>query len=202
MGRRDRADHYSKQARREGYSARSVYKLEELQRRFRVLAPGMSILDIGAAPGSWSQFARKIVGKSGHIVAVDLSELPDLESFANVETITGSVFDEPMIEQLAERGPYDAIISDAAPNTSGLRTLDTGRSVAIVEHVLWLCPRLLVPGGNLVAKLFQGGEEQALLQEVRRLFETGRLNKPQASRDESFETFLVGLGFRASESGQ
>ncbi len=199
MGRRDRADHYSKQARKEGYSARSVYKLEELQRRFRVLAPGMSILDIGAAPGSWSQFARKILGKAGRIVALDLSELPDLDRFANVETITGSVFDEPVIEHLVNGGPYDAIISDAAPNTSGLRTLDTGRSAAIVEHVLWLCPRLLAPGGNLVAKLFQGGEEQPLLGEVRRLFETGRLNKPQASRDESFETFLVGLGFRASE---
>ncbi len=196
MARRDRPDHYSKQAKREGYQARSVYKLEELQRRFRILAPGMRVLDVGAAPGSWTQYARKVVGEKGSLVAVDLSELPALERFDNVEVIVGDVTDEEVARRLEQSGPFDAVISDAAPKTSGNRTLDTARSAAIVEHLLRLAPRLLARGGALVAKLFQGGEEQPLLGELRARFETARLVKPKASRDESFETFLVGTGFR------
>ena len=195
MTRRDRPDHFSRKARREGYRARSVYKLEELQRRFTVLRPGMRVLDVGAAPGSWTQLARKIVGDRGSIVAVDLSEIPALDDAAGVDVIVGDVFDPDVIERIVARGPYGAVISDAAPNTSGNRTLDTARSAALVEHVQWLCDRALAPGGNLVAKLFQGGEEQRLLQEVRLRFRTGRLVKPQASRDESFEAFLVGQDF-------
>ena len=196
MARRDRPDHYAKQAKREGYQARSVYKLEELQRRFRILAPGMRVLDVGAAPGSWTQYARKVVGEKGSLVAVDLSELPALEGFENVEVVTGDVTDEEVARRLEEAGPFDAVVSDAAPKTSGNRTLDTARSAAIVEHLLRLAPRLLAPGGAFVAKLFQGGEEQTLLGELRARFETARLVKPKASRDESFETFLVGTGFR------
>jgi len=197
VGRRDRPDHYSQRARREGYRARSVYKLEELQRRFGVLERGMRVLDVGAAPGSWTQFALKVIGDRGSVVAVDRSELAALEGLENVETIVGDLFDEAVVERMVGSGPYDALVSDAAPNTSGTRSLDTSRSAALVEHVLALCPRLLAPGANLVAKLFQGGEERALLEEVRHLFTTARLIKPKASRDESFETFLVGQGFRA-----
>jgi len=198
MGRRDRPDHYSERARREGYRARSVYKLEELQRRFRVLGRGMRVLDVGAAPGSWTQYALKVIGERGSVVAVDRSELPALEAIEHVEAIVGDLFDEAVVERLVGSGPYDALVSDAAPNTSGTRSLDTSRSAALVEHVIRLCPLLLAPGANLVAKLFQGGEERALLEEVRRLFDTGRLIKPKASRDESFETFLVGQGFRGA----
>ncbi|MFW5744305.1 MAG: RlmE family RNA methyltransferase [Spirochaetota bacterium] len=196
MARRDRPDHYTKRARHEGYRARSVYKLEELQRRFEILSPGMRVLDVGAAPGSWTQYARKVVGERGSIVAVDLSGLSALEGLENVEIVTGDVTDEEIARRLEQAGPFDAIVSDAAPRTSGNRTLDTARSAAIVEHLLRLAPRLLARGGALVAKLFQGGEEQALLGELRARFETARLVKPKASRDESFETFLVGRGFR------
>lgn len=177
-----------------------MYKLEELQRRFGVLSRGMHVLDVGAAPGSWTQLARKIVTEAGSIVAVDLSELPGLSNLPNVETIVGDVTDEATIVMLVDRGPFGAIISDAAPNTSGNRTLDTARSAAIVEHLVWLTPRLLTPGGNFVAKIFQGGDEQPLLAELRASFITARLIKPKASRDESFETFLVGLGFRGRDS--
>lgn len=198
MARRDRPDHYAKRAKREGYQARSVYKLEELQHRFGVLAPGMRVLDVGAAPGSWTQYARTVVGERGSIVAVDLSEIPALEALDDVAIVTGDVTDEHVARRIEEAGPFGAIISDAAPRTSGNRTLDTARSAAIVEHLLWLAPRLLTPGGAFVAKLFQGGEEQALLGELRSRFETARLVKPKASRDESFETFLVGTGFRGA----
>ncbi|MFP4115116.1 MAG: RlmE family RNA methyltransferase [Spirochaetota bacterium] len=196
MARRDRPDHYSRRAKREGFSARSVYKLQELQRRFGILGRGMKVLDVGAAPGSWSQLARKVVADGGTIVAVDLCELPALEHAPNVETIVGDVYDPDVIARLEAGGPYDALISDAAPKTSGNRTLDTARSAAIVEHLIALAPRLLSSGGNFVAKVFQGGDEQDLLAQARERFETARLVKPKASRDESFETFLVGIGFR------
>lgn len=154
------------------------------------------MLDVGAAPGSWSKLASRIVGEHGRVVSVDLSEMPSLASLANVTAITGDVFSDEVMATLTGYAPFAAIISDAAPNTSGNRTLDTARSAALVEHVLALCPRLLQPGGNLVAKIFQGGEEQTLLAAMRERFATARLIKPKASRDESFETFLVGMGFR------
>ncbi len=195
MARRDQPDRYAKQARREGYAARSVYKLEELQHRFTLIRPGMRVLDVGAAPGSWSQLTTKIVGNRGRLVAVDLADLPELDGVPNVETICGDISDSGVVERIVGLGPYDAVISDAAPRTSGNRGLDTARSAAIVEQVLWLCEQALARRGNLVAKLFQGGEEQRLLQEVRRRFSVGRLIKPKASRDESFEVFLVATDY-------
>lgn len=199
--RRDRPDHYSKQAKREGYQARSVYKLEELQKRFSLLRRGMRVLDVGAAPGSWSQYSRRIVGDGGSILAVDLSPLPSLEGLPNVETIEADVFDGPTVERILAAGPFDAVISDAAPNTSGNRTVDTARSAALVEQVLLIASQALAPGGGLVAKIFQGGDEQQLLARMRSEFTTARLIKPKASRDESFETFLVGQGYRGRAAG-
>ena len=200
MGRRDgrgQPDHYSLRARKEGYAARSVYKLQEIQRKHSVISSGGRVLDIGAAPGSWTQFSRSIVGPSGLVVAVDLSPLPDLEGLSNVTAIIGDIYDPAILAQLAARGPFDAVISDAAPQTTGNRTVDTSRSAALVEHVVSLCAKLLREGGAMVAKLFQGGEEQALLAQVRSQFTTGRLVKPPASRSESFEVFLVGTGYNS-----
>jgi len=193
--RRSRPDHYSLRARKEGFAARSIYKLQEIQRKYAVIPAGGRVLDIGAAPGSWSQFARSVVGPAGHVVAVDLGPLPDLEGLANVTPIVGDIYDTATVEALAARGPFHAVISDAAPLTTGNRTVDTSRSAALVEHVISLCPALLRDGGTMIAKLFQGGEEQSLLTEVRSRFSMGRLVKPRASRSESFEVFLVGTGY-------
>ena len=197
MGRRDQPDHYSLRARREGYAARSVYKLQEIQQKHAVIPTRGRILDIGAAPGSWTQFVRSIVGPSGLVVAVDQSPLPHLEGLSNVTAIIGDIYDTVILAQLAAQGPFDAVISDAAPPTTGNRTVDTSRSAALVEHVISLCPELLREGGALVAKLFQGGDEQALLARIRSQFTTGRLVKPRASRSESFEVFLVGTGYNS-----
>jgi 23S rRNA (uridine2552-2'-O)-methyltransferase len=194
MGKRSRPDHFTDRAKKAGYQARSVYKLEELDKRFALLRPGQRVLDVGAAPGSWTQFAARRVGKSGRVVSVDLKELPALEELEQVTVVVGDIYDEAVIGQLRATGPYDLVMSDAAPNTTGNRTLDTARSAALVEHVLWLSESLLVPGGACVAKIFQGGEEQSLLQEVRSRFKEGKLIKPKASRSESFETFLIGVG--------
>jgi 23S rRNA (uridine2552-2'-O)-methyltransferase len=196
MGKRSRPDHFTDRAKRAGYSARSVYKLEELHKRFSLIHRGNTVLDVGAAPGSWSQFAAKIVGSDGTVVAVDLREMPDLEPQANVRTFAGDVFEASLVAELEALGPYDLVMSDAAPNTTGNRTLDTTRSAALVEQVIGLAESLLHEGGSLVAKIFQGGEEQNLLAEARGRFEKARLIKPKASRRESFETFLVAIGKR------
>ncbi len=158
---------------------------------------GGRVLDIGAAPGSWTQFARSIVGPAGLVVAVDLGLLPDLEGLGNVTAIVGDIYDTTIVEALAERGPFDAVISDAAPRTTGNRTVDTSRSAALVEHVISLCPQLLRNGGAMVAKLYQGGHEQALIARIRSQFTMGRLVKPKAIRSESFEVFLVGTGYNS-----
>ena len=194
-GRRSQPDHYSLRARKEGFAARSVYKLQEIQKKHAVIRSGGRVLDIGAAPGSWAQLARSIVGPAGHVVAVDLSPLPELEGLSNVTPVVGDIYDSSVIDALVAQGPFDAVISDAAPRTTGNRTVDTSRSAALVEQVIALCPRLLREGGAMVAKLFQGGEEQSILAQVRAQFTTGRLAKPQASRSESFEVFLVGTGY-------
>ena len=195
MARRDRPDHYARQARRDGFSARSVYKLEEIQQRFGVLRRGARVLDIGAAPGSWSQLAARIVGPGGSVVAVDLSPVDTEERESTITSIQGDIFDNAVVSRLKALGPYDTIMSDAAPRTSGNRSLDTARSAALVEHTILLCDTLLVRRGNMIAKLFQGGEEQRLLSQVRSSFGSARMVKPRASRSESFETFLVGIGF-------
>jgi 23S rRNA (uridine2552-2'-O)-methyltransferase len=194
-GPRSQPDHYSLRARREGFAARSIYKLQEIQQKHTIIRSGAKILDIGAAPGSWSQFAGSIVGPKGLVVAVDLSPLGELEGLGNVEPVLGDIYDTAVIQALSARGPFDAIISDAAPRTTGNRSVDTARSAALVEQVISLCPELLRTGGAMVAKLFQGGEERALLAQVRSHFTTGRLMKPRASRSESFEVFLVGTGY-------
>ncbi|TFH03886.1 MAG: RlmE family RNA methyltransferase [Spirochaetales bacterium] len=195
MARRE-PDHYSKRARQEGYSARSVYKLQELQQRFRILRSGVRVLDVGAAPGSWTQYMSKLVGPDGHVVAVDLSPLDDLEGIPGVTPIVGDVFSPEVIAAVSALGPFAVVVSDAAPKTSGNRVVDTTRSAALVEQVIDLCDQLLAPGGNMVAKVFQGGDEHQLLQSIRERFATARLIKPKASRSESFETFLVGLDKR------
>lgn len=194
-GGRSQPDHYSLRARREGFASRSIYKLQEIHEKYHVIPAGGRVLDIGAAPGSWSQFARSLVGPAGLVVAVDLTPLTDLDGLSNIEPIVGDIYDAAIVEALAARGPFDAVISDAAPRTTGNRTVDTSRSAALVEHVISLYPRLLRNGGTMVAKLFQGGEEQSLLARVRSQFSMGRLVKPRASRSESFEVFLVGTDY-------
>lgn len=186
-GRR-RQDHLARRAHSEGYYARSVYKLEALQRKFDLIRSGTRVLDLGAAPGSWTQFA---VERVDAVVAVDLQEM----NVAGARCLRGDFTEEALAREVATLGPYGLVMSDAAPATTGNRVVDTGRSEALVESILAYLPQWLVPGGSLVCKLFQGGGEQRLLQKVRREFRSGRLHRPDAVRRESFETYLVGLGY-------
>ena len=151
------------------------------------------MLDIGASPGSWSMFTLEHAGKKGSVVAVDLlSEKPKLPE-KQYTFIQGDAFSEEITERLSELGPYAAVISDAAPSTTGNRTVDTARSFELVEKVLDLALLVLSQGGNLVAKVFQGGDEKELVLRMRRLFKDVHTFKPKASRKGSFETFLIGI---------
>ncbi len=193
-------DYWATKARKQGYPARSVYKLEEIDERFGLIRRGMSILDLGAAPGSWSLYALRALKGTGSVTAVDLKalSLPELSRAANFLAIQGDLLEEEMVTRLRERAPYKLIMSDAAPDTTGNRTVDTGRSAAIVRRVIDLADLLLAPGGCLVVKLFQGGEERDILAEVRERFQSARNFKPKASRKISFETYCIGVDFHAS----
>lgn len=193
----EKPDHWTLKAKAEGYPARSVYKLAEMQEKFKLLKPGIRVLDLGAAPGSWSLWVLRHLKGSGFLAAVDLSPLGMKPPFGNFLFLQGDLHDPAVRAALAERGPYGLILSDAAPSTTGNRTVDTGRSESLVEAVIEYADALLAPGGNLVAKLFQGGGERDLLAALKERFETARGFKPKACRSESFETYLIGLGKRS-----
>jgi 23S rRNA (uridine2552-2'-O)-methyltransferase len=193
MSTYEKPDFWAKKAKDEGYPARSVYKLKEIDEKFRLLKPGISVLDLGAAPGSWSMFALKALKGSGFLAAVDLSEILVKDASGTGLFLRGDLYDEKIRAQILERGPYDLVMSDAAPNTSGNSTVDTLRSASLVEAAIDYAQACLKPGGNFVAKIFQGGNETAILATLRQMFDTARGFKPQACRSESFETYLIGL---------
>lgn len=193
-GHYDKPDFWAEKARKEGYPARSVYKLDELDRKFGVLRPGLRVLDIGAAPGSWSLWALKRLDGRGFLSAVDLQPLGISPSYPNFFFIRGDLYDDAVKAAIAERGPYDLVLSDAAPATSGNRGLDTDRSEAIVEAVLGYADDMLKPGGSVVAKLFIGGGQRELLDRMKASYASARAFKPEACRTVSFETYLIGLG--------
>lgn len=184
-------DHYFQRAKREGFAARSVYKLEELDRRYHLLAPGRRVLDLGCAPGSWLQYAAERVGPQGRVVGVDLQALA-LELPAQVRVIQGDVFElEPQALQ-ADGAPFDLVLSDMAPRTTGIRQADAARSAHLVLRALELAGPLLRPGGTLLVKVFQGAELPALRAALRQVFARVSIAKPRASRSESVEVYLLG----------
>jgi 23S rRNA (uridine2552-2'-O)-methyltransferase len=197
-----RGDYYSKLAKQRNYPARSVFKLQEMQERFSLIREGDKVLDLGSAPGSWSQFCLKHIGLKGRLVAVDLQPVEILEpSDGRYRFIRGDILAEAVVAELQGLGPFDVILSDAAPRTSGSGLVDAQRSLEIAERVLDIAEQILNPEGYLVVKLFQGGEETRLLQRMRSVFRRARAFKPRASRGESRETYFLGQEFRGRESG-
>jgi 23S rRNA (uridine2552-2'-O)-methyltransferase len=196
-------DYYWRKSKEEGYPARSVFKLQEMQEKYRPLRPGSRVLDLGASPGSWSLFILDMLAGAGSVTGVDLN-LPDgkLLSRKNYRFLQGDFIDEALVQRIVESGPFDVVVSDAAPSTTGNRTLDTARSTEIARQVLAICERCLAPGGNCVLKIFQGGEEKEILNRMRGCFASARAFKPKASRSDSMETYFLGLGFtRAGARG-
>lgn len=188
------SDTYVKQAQALGYRSRAVFKLKELDERGRLIKPGMVVLDLGAAPGGWSQYVAERVGNSGKIIALDL--LP-MEAIPGVMIIHGDFREESVLARLmAELAgrPVDAVLSDMAPNISGTRLVDQPRAMHLAELALDTARDLLKPGGCFVAKLFQGPDVDRFVRETRGLFTKVSVRKPKASRDRSPEVYLVGMG--------
>jgi 23S rRNA (uridine2552-2'-O)-methyltransferase len=190
-----RPDHFSRRAKDEGFEARSIYKLSAIDARRRLVRAGQRVLDLGAAPGSWSQYVLPKIGPVGFLVAVDL-DAPRAALAANARFVQGSALDPALAERLAPLGPFDLILSDMAPKTSGVRFADAARSTELARAALALAERLLRPGGALLVKVFQGEDLPAFRKELAARFESASLEKPDASRPDSVEVFLLGKGFR------
>jgi 23S rRNA (uridine2552-2'-O)-methyltransferase len=186
-----RPDAFTKAAKAQGYPARSVFKLEEIDRRVRLLRAGQRVLDLGAAPGSWSLYAAQKIGRAGKLLAVDLHELT-VPLGPNARFSRGDALSLSN-EDLALFAPYDVVLSDMAPSTMGDRAADAARSVELFERALGVAAALLVPGGSFVGKLFMGEDFTKARDHVRALFEEARVIRPEGTRSTSVEVFLVGL---------
>jgi len=203
-------DYWQQKAHKEGYPARSVYKLKEIDEKFNLFnvknsrlngKAALNVLDLGAAPGSWSLYVlRKMEAmKKGTLVSVDLSPLSrefdkGLFDGGNFYFIQGDITSAETRESILSKSPYSVIISDAAPATTGNHTVDAARSLALAEEAANYAENVLSEGGSLVVKIFQGGDSATLLKRMKALFKTAKSFKPEACRGESVETYFIGLG--------
>ena len=184
-------DAYARKAKSLGYLARSAFKLEDILKKFSILKPGNRVLDIGAAPGSWLQVISKKIGAKGLAVGIDISEIKFKSN--NIKIIKGDIFEKTVADEIAAFAPFDAIVSDIAPKTSGIKIRDQAQSEELVNRVLEIARAFLKKGGSLAVKIFQGSDTRILIKEMRKTFKKVSAHKPPASRDRSFETYLVGL---------
>ncbi len=191
-------DPYVAQARREGLRSRAAYKLIEIDDKYHFLKPGMSVVDLGAAPGGWSQIAAKRVGaadRRGKVVAIDLLEMPEIPgvSFAQLDFLKEDAPDR-LLKMIGGRA--DVVLSDMAANTTGHRKTDQLRILGLVEGAAAFASDVLNPGGTFVAKVFQSGADAELLAQLKRDFASVRHVKPASSRQDSSERYVLAMGFR------
>jgi len=187
-----RADSFTKAAKAQGYPARSVFKLEEIDRRVRLLKSGQRVLDLGAAPGSWSMYAAKKIAPSGKLLAIDLSEIQGSLG-PNAHIVQGDALSLSN-DALAMFAPYDVVLSDMAPSTSGSKVADQARSFELFMRAVEIAKALGAPGGSFVGKLFMGEDFTQAREALRALFEEVRTIKPEGSRASSVEVFVIGQG--------
>jgi 23S rRNA (uridine2552-2'-O)-methyltransferase len=193
--RSTRRDRFHRKAKREGFAARAVYKLEEIDLRFTILERGMTrVLDLGCAPGSWLQYARQRLGEPARLVGLDRGAPPKPPAGARI--VVGDVMTVELGELLGELPAFDVVLSDLAPDTTGIRHLDQARSEALFERALEIAVAVLAPGGNFVGKLFQGPDFKRLTEAVRARFAVQKTAKPASSRQISIEQYVIGKGFR------
>ena len=192
---RQERDPYVLKARKDGWRSRAVYKLEQIEHKERLLKPGMVCVDVGASPGSWSQYVTETLKGKARIVAVDL--LP-MDSLPDVEFVQGDFQDDEVFERLLQavgEGGADLVMSDIAPNITGTKAVDQPRSMYLVELALDMARRVLKPGGNFVCKVFQGEGFDEFVRDARNSFQRVRVIKPKASRAGSREVYLVARNF-------
>lgn len=191
-----RDDLYVQKAQREGYRSRACYKLLELHTKDRLVRPGMTVVDLGSAPGGWSQVAAELVGHKGRVIASDILHM---DSLAGVEFIQGDFTEDAVFDQIVAAigdSPVDLVVSDMAPNMSGMSEVDQPRSMYLVELALDMARKVLAPEGGFVTKIFQGEGFDDLLRDARGSFGRVLTRKPQASRPRSKEVYLVAKDFR------
>lgn len=193
MNKYEKPDYYSKLAFKEGYFARSVYKLKEIDEKFNLFKEGMSVLDLGCAPGSWSQYVSRVVGNKGKLVGIDYKKI--LMSAPNAFFVHGNFHKEENKEAIREHSPFDAIISDMAPDTTGDRLADCFQSSELVRTAIDFSYEYLNTGGFFIAKIFQGGEEREIVKTLKESFRSVNFFKPKTCRKKSFETFIVAVDY-------
>ena len=187
-------DPFVKLAQQRGFRSRAAFKLLELQEKFKVIKPGMTVVDLGASPGGWCQVAQAVVGRSGRVIALDIL---DMEPIPGVEFIPGDFTeDEPLalLERALGDAAVDLVMSDMAPNISGMAAVDQARAMYLAELALEFVKQHLKPGGDFVVKLFQGTDFDSFVRQVRSLFDTVRIVKPKASRPRSKEVYVLARG--------
>lgn len=190
------ADHYVQEARRLGYRSRAVFKLQELHEKDKLIKPGMVVVDLGAAPGGWSQMARPLVGPKGRVIATDIL---DIEPIPGVDFLCGDFREDAVlkgVEALVGEQAVDLVLSDMAPNITGIDTADQASSIYLCELALEFTRVHLKPQGAFVVKVFQGEGFDAYLKQVRAVFSSVSIRKPKASRPRSSEVYLVAKNFR------
>lgn len=189
-------DEYVKLSRQDGYRSRAVYKLIELQKKYKIIKQGMKIVDLGAAPGGWSQYCAQLVGDSGRVVASDILEIDPL---AHVEFILGDFREEEILEQILKvlgDTKSDLVISDMAPNISGVASIDQPKAMYLCELALDMAGQILKPDGSFVVKVFQGQGFDDYVRDIKKAFKTVRITKPKASRPRSREVYVLAQGYR------
>lgn len=192
-------DHYSEKAKKDNYPARSVYKLEEVQKKYKILKRGQRVLDLGCHPGSWCMYASQVVGEKGTVVGVDLqhTDLPSQKGHAEIHWLCYDVYAEDLVLELRKQWHgFHVLLSDMAPRTTGNRFTDHQHSMRLVRRVLEITCDLLHENGTLYCKAFQGEDFPEVVKECKPLFQTVKVVKPDSSRKESREVFILCRGFK------
>jgi 23S rRNA (uridine2552-2'-O)-methyltransferase len=194
-------DYYFKKAKQENFAARAVFKIQEIDERFKIIKPGQKILDLGAAPGSWSQYASKKVGPKGRILGIDIQ--PIKLTMQNCLFITADMRDLNLEQVMTENGiapPFDIVLSDMAPKTTGIRITDQARSLELSELALTTAERFLRPRGHFVCKLFHSDEFEGFRDQLRSKFERVEVLRPKSTRKESKEIFFIAMNYKAAHA--
>lgn len=189
-------DEYVKQAQAKGYRSRAIFKLIEIQEKDKIIKPGMNVVDLGAAPGGWSQYVREIIGKKNRVIALDILDIEPLEG---VDFIRGDFTEDEVLEQLyqlLDGAEINVVLSDMAPNLSGNKSTDQARSLYLAELALDTAVNVLAKGGTFLVKVFQGTGYDAYLKQVRQSFSSVVIRKPKASRPRSKEVYILAKGFK------
>lgn len=189
-------EHFYKEAKRVGYRARSAYKLKQIQNRFKILKKGNTVIDLGAAPGGWSQIAKEIVGETGTVIGMDISPIKPIKG---IKFLKGDITKQTSIQELIdilEDKKADAVLSDMSPDISGNYSIDHARSIYLCDQALTTVELILKPNGNFLCKVFSGEELQNLIKKIENRFSTVKLFTPPASRKSSSEIYIIAKSFR------